>query len=199
MKKNMTLFIFIFCFIILNIFLSVNFINKRNLNDNIIRLHVVANSNKTQDQIVKLKIYEKINEYINSIRTNKDMSNEELLNLIKSNANKIIEISNSTLRQNNFSYDTKLEIGKIYYDEKQSINLDMQAGSYNSIKVMLGDSEGNNIWSIIFPNKENIDKLQPLNSIFPEISNIYGTSNYTKKEYKIKLMELLKKGNEQLF
>ena len=181
MKKNMTLFIFIFCFIILNIFLSVNFINKRNLNDSIIRLHVVANSNKTQDQIVKLKIYEKINEYINSIRTNKDMSNEELLNLIKSNANKIIEIS------------------KIYYDEKQSINLDMQAGSYNSIKVMLGDSEGNNIWSIIFPNKENIDKLQPLNSIFPKISNIYGTSNYAKKEYKIKLMELLKKGNEQLF
>ena len=116
MKKNMTLFIFIFCFIILNIFLSVNFINKRNLNDSIIRLHVVANSNKTQDQIVKLKIYEKINEYINSIRTNKDMSNEELLNLIKSNANKIIEISNSTLKQNNFSYDTKLEIGKIYYD-----------------------------------------------------------------------------------
>lgn len=199
MKKNMTLFIFIFCFIILNIFLSVNFINKRNLNDNIIRLHIVANSNKTQDQIVKLKIYEKINEYINSIRTNKDMSNEELLNLIKSNANKIIEISNSTLRQNNFSYDTKLEIGKIYYDEKQSINLDMQAGSYNSIKVMLGDSEGNNIWSIIFPNKENIDKLQPLNSIFPEISNIYGTSNYAKKKYKIKLMKLLKKGNEQLF
>ena len=60
----------ILSFIILNTYIGIKYYIKESYNDNFIRLHVVANSNNTEDQIIKLKIDEKINEYITNLNFN---------------------------------------------------------------------------------------------------------------------------------
>ena len=125
--KKLCLIIFLFSFISLNTYLSIKTINKLKNIDEITRIHIVANSNSLEDQIIKLKVYENINQYLNMLNLNKVNNSNEALQILKSNKNTILNIANSTLKENNIIYDTKLNIGKIYYDKKESITIDMPA------------------------------------------------------------------------
>ena len=180
-KINKVAFIAIFSFIILNIYIGIKLYEKNEITDNIIRLHVVANSNDTKDQIEKLKVHSKIQEYINNL----NIKEENILDYLKNNSNDILNIVNSTLSNDNINYDSYIKIGKINYEEKQSVREDMPSGSYNSMQIILGKGEGKNIWSFIFPNEENIKKLENYNTILPNLSNIYEDNNYTKENVEI--------------
>ena len=56
----------IFLFILLNTLIVLNIYTKETEKNksNVLRLHVIANSNLVEDQIIKLKVYENITEYI---------------------------------------------------------------------------------------------------------------------------------------
>lgn len=177
-KINKVAFIAIFSFIILNIYIWIKIYKKQEITENIIRLHVVANSNDISDQIEKLKIHSKIQDYINNL----EIKNDDIIKLLKDNSNEILNIVNSTLQEDNIKYNSYLKIGKINYEEKQSITEDMPSGSYNSMQIILGKGEGRNIWSFIFPNEENIKKLENYNTIMPNLSNIYGKNTSNSNE-----------------
>lgn len=178
----------LFAFTILNICISIK-IYERNNNSDILRLHVVANSNNTSDQIVKLKVNENIQNYISSLNL-KNLSNAEILDILKDNSNKILEITNETLKNNNINYTSTLQIGKIMYDEKDSSLVHMDEGVFESAKIILGKGDGKNIWSFICPNTENITKLKNYETIIPGISKIYNNTEYNVA-YKSKILEII--------
>lgn len=191
-NKTIPLFI-IFLFVLLNIVVIFNFYFKENNKKNILRLHVVANSNSIEDQLTKLKVYQNISDYINNNLKNNDISSIEAN--IKNDYEKILTISNNILKENNKDYLTTLEVGKIYYDEKQSILIDMEKGTYDSVKVVLGNGEGKNIWSLISPNKENLEKIQALNTIIPNLDKVYTSNENIIKDnnitYDLKIIEFI--------
>ena len=178
----------LFAFTILNICISIK-IYERNNNSDILRLHVVANSNNISDQIVKLKVNENIQNYISSLNL-KNLSNAEILDILKDNSNKILEITNETLKNNNINYTSTLQIGKIMYDEKDSSLVHMDEGVFESAKIILGKGNGKNIWSFICPNTENISKLKNYETIIPGISKIYNNTEYNVA-YKSKILEII--------
>mgnify|MGYP004516727449 CR=1 FL=1 len=202
-KLNKLLPIFIiFIFIILNITIVFKIYLKENQNKNFFRLHVVANSDSIEDQITKLKVYQKVSDYINSYSDSNIENSEQLKDFLKNNSDNILKISDSTLKENNKSYLTTLEIGKVYYDEKQSVLLDMDNGIYDSVKIVLGNGEGKNIWTLICPNSQNLQKVKNLNTILPGIEQIYNINNECDIKdcnnetkdliYDFKILELIK-------
>jgi hypothetical protein len=67
---------------------------------------------------------------------------------------------------------------------------DMYSGTYDSACIILGEGNGKNIWTMIFPNEKTISKIKELETILPGISNIYNTADTNKnKEIKSKLLE----------
>lgn len=186
-KNNLHTYIFILSFIILNLYIGIKISKKINYQESFIRLHVVANSNSISDQIEKLKISEKINSYIDSLNIPKDTKKEDIMNILKNNSNEILNIAN-----NNSNYSSTLQIGKINYEEKQSILSDMPSGTYDSVKLILGKGDGKNIWSLVFPNEENIQNLKNYETILPGISSIYNNNQLIKKDitYSIKIVEV---------
>ena len=78
------------------------------------------------------------------------------------------------------------------YEEKQSILSDMPSGTYDSVKLILGKGDGKNIWSLVFPNEENIQNLKNYETILPGISSIYDNNQLIKKDitYSIKIVEV---------
>ena len=192
-QKSITLFIAIFSFIILNTMIAFNIYKTKFVSKDIVRLHVVANSNSIEDQIIKLKVESKISDYISSL----DASNKnKLLNNIKESKDNLLSIADSTINESNKTYTASLKVGKIYYEEKQNMNLDMYNGTYDSTSIILGEGNGKNIWSIIFPNEKTIDKIKELDTILPGISNIYSSqesinNNDKKTEIKSKIFPSL--------
>ncbi|MDD3303585.1 MAG: stage II sporulation protein R [Clostridia bacterium] len=169
-KINKVTIIAIFSFVVLNIYLGIKIYLKVNNDNSIVRLHVVANSNSVSDQIEKLKIHSKIQDYLNALVVN---DTQDMMNTLKNNSNEILEIVDTTLKEDNIDYYSYMKIGKIKYDKKESILIDMPEGSYESMQIILGKGDGKNIWSFIFPKEENIEKIENFNTILPNLSNIY--------------------------
>lgn len=193
----------IFLFILLNTLIVLNIYTKETEknNSNILRLHVIANSNLVEDQIIKLKVYENITEYIKKLELENNIySKDEIISKVKENISDILTISDDTISKNNLSYRTSVNIGKMYYDKKQSVLLDMDKGNYDSIKIILGAGNGKNIWTLISPSEENLKNISNLNTIIPGIDKLYNDNNTNnpndekekKIDYSIKIFEIYK-------
>lgn len=188
-QKNIIFLIAIFSFILLNTIIAFNIYKTKFISKDIVRLHVIANSNSIEDQIIKLKIEEKIKNYIYSLNY---LDKNDLINSIKENEEKILNIANCTISQNKKNYSSILKIGKISYDKKENMNLNMDAGIYDSASIVLGKGDGKNIWSIIFPNEKTIDKIKELDTIIPGISGIYeNDTNTNVSKIKSKILDTL--------
>ena len=193
-------FFILLLFILLNVTIIFNIYHREQKNNNIFRLHVVANSNSLDDQIIKLKVNEKINKYIDDLSKDAEIT----VNNITSNVDDILKISNTILNENNTNYSASLNLGKINYEKKESILLDMDKGNYSSIQIILGDGNGKNIWTLISPSKENIYKIKELNTILPGLDKLYNKDNTDKQkdnikiDYDLKFLELYEKIKEKL-
>ncbi len=212
MKKNikieniqftLPLFLVILLVILLNTYLTIKLYRGYVLKEDIFRLHVVANSNNISDQITKLKISKKIENYIDSLNIDNQINEkQDYINEIKSHMSNILAISDNTLKENNLDYTAYAKLGNISYDQKEAANISMEQGNYDSLEIILGKGEGKNFWSIIFPNENNIEKLESLNTILPGITYIYDDASYSenkdnnennsKVKYKIKTLEIIK-------
>lgn len=193
--KNIPFLICIFSVILLSAYISIGMYNKSKVNENTFRLHVVANSNDLSDQIIKLKVVDKIENYIKALLNKTDISKDDVYNVIYNNLDGILSISNKELEENKTDYTTNLKIGKINYEEKEDIYMSMEKGTYDSLQVLLGKAEGKNYWNLVFPNKDNIQSLKGLENVLPGITDIYEEDlekTSEEKVYTFKFIEFLK-------
>lgn len=195
-NSKLPILIFVASVIILSLYTSVGLYNKSKENKNTFRLHVVANSNNVNDQVVKLKVADKVEGYISTLLNKSDLTKQEVYNSIYSNIDEILLIANNELKDNNADYVSKAKLGKINYEEKENIYTTMDEGSYDSLQILLGKAEGKNYWNLIFPNKENVKKLEGLENVLPGITDIYeDEENLDKevndKEYTFKFLEVI--------
>ena len=102
---------------------------QEDLQDNLIRLHIIAESDDDADQNVKLKVRDAIIE----------------------NLGEIEHIADNVLRENGFSYTSHAEYGKFYFPEKTYKSMTLPAGEYYGIRVVLGSGEGHNWWCVMYP------------------------------------------------
>ena len=195
-KNKIILIIFLFCFIIINLYLTTSIIHANSINNNIIRLHIVANSNSIDDQLIKLKISQLVENYISDLNF-ENKTSSEIIEELKNNSENIIAKVNDKLLEENANYKASINIGKIYYnEEKDNAVYHMDKGYYNSLKIILGDGNGKNFWNFIAPNKENLKKLKQYETILPNINKMYE-NDYNSTTYKSKILELFN-GNKNL-
>jgi stage II sporulation protein R len=64
---------------------------------------------------------------------------------------KIECIANEILKENGKTDSVKLEIGEEEYPLRHYEDFSLPAGTYTSVKVIIGDGEGKNWWCVLFP------------------------------------------------
>ena len=151
MKNKLTLFIFLAAFILLNINILYAIENTKNNLTNYFRIHIVANSDTINDQMLKLKITDSITKYIKSI-TNGITEKEEYIKTIQNNIPSILNIANQIQKGNGYNYPLTIHIGNIKYDHKTYNRIQMTKGTYNSLRIVIGEGLGNNWWSLLYPS-----------------------------------------------
>lgn len=147
-KKIFTLLtLTVLCALILGLF-PVS--GEEKVYDSVIRLHVLANSDSDADQALKLKVRDRIIEVTEELfsevgtRTEAENAAAEALDLIRSEAEK-------TVRENGYSYPVTVQLGQEDYPRRDYEGLKFPAGEYLSLRVMIGDAEGQNWWCVLFP------------------------------------------------
>lgn len=148
MKK--TIFIFLaFSFVILAI--SEDFSKtEAALSENLIRLHVVANSDSDEDQELKIKVRDAIINKCGNVFS----ETEDIFTARKNvcdNIEAIKKCAVEEIRKNGYDYDVNVCITKEDFPTKEYGDLILPMGNYEALKVEIGKAEGKNWWCVLFP------------------------------------------------
>ncbi len=183
MRLKKSFIIFIISLILLNI--TIVFATAKNNNNiaSFFRIHVVANSDSIDDQLLKYQVSKEVEEYISELTLN-CVSKEECKKIIEHNVQNILALANDILVQQGYNYDLKAYIGNLEYDEKQKDDIYMSSGIYDSLKIIIGNGNGNNWWSLIYPS--SIDNFSEEDSTKCNIQYRFGIIDWFKELFTIK-------------
>lgn len=123
---------------------------KSDISDKLIRFHVIANSDSTEDQNLKLKVRDAI---LNAIgpELEKSGSKSESESIIKDNLSSIKSIAEKEIKKSGKSYGVDVCLGKSVFPAKMYSSIVLPAGEYDALKVTIGKGEGKNWWCVMFP------------------------------------------------
>lgn len=190
--------ILIATFTIIGLYVLLGFLpihSEAAIYDNVLRLHVLANSDSSEDQALKLEVRDRILEETATLF--KDCkSKDEAREAVESNLDKIREIAEQTVREAGYDYSVSVSLGEEEYPTKNYEECCFPAGEYLSLRVMIGEAEGENWWCVLFPPL-CIDAAGESREVFAEVgltdeqySFITETDN-PKYKVRFKLLEVI--------
>ena len=118
--------------------------------DNVLRLHVLANSDSEEDQTLKLKVRDAILERSSEL-FGKSESIEEAAESINANIDAITEVARKVIAENGYDYPVSVTLTNEHYPTRSYEALSFPSGEYLSLRVMIGEAEGQNWWCVLFP------------------------------------------------
>ena len=118
--------------------------------DKVVRLHVLANSDSEEDQTVKLAVRDAILGVTVPLLQN-CQTKEEAVALLEENRPLLTETAQNVLRAEGFDDSVSIEMGLEDYPTRTYDSLCFPAGEYISMRVSLGEGEGQNWWCCLFP------------------------------------------------
>ncbi len=120
------------------------------IRENVVRLHILAESDSEVDQNVKLKVRDALLEKNTELLSSK-VTPENAEKYFEKSKDELEKCANEVLEENGFKYTAKITLGKEYYTTRTYEDFTFPAGTYTSVKVVLGDGEGKNWWCVMFP------------------------------------------------
>ena len=153
--------------------------------DDTVRLHILANSDSEEDQALKLKVRDAVlEEYGTALSQIGNVTDAE--DFLSSKAEEIEAFAESKVRELGYEYAVEVTFGNEWYGTRYYENFSLPQGNYNSLRICIGDAEGQNWWCVMFP---------PLCLDAATADIPYSDAEYTlitnKYNVKFKILELL--------
>ena len=115
-----------------------------------IRLRILADSDKDEDQAVKRLIRDRVNEEI-TVWVESLTSLDEARATIKAGLPELQEIAETAMEEEGLSQSVNVEFGKVDFPTKLYGQFLYPAGEYESILITLGSGKGANWWCVLYP------------------------------------------------
>jgi stage II sporulation protein R len=146
-----------FILIIITIFVTVtgklsNSTSKASdqIPDEAIRLRIIANSNTSIDQDVKLEIKEQVINHIYPKIEGID-DKEEAEQVIYNEVESLNQVVNRVLKEHQIETNYYVDYGLTNFPTKVYGDKVYQAGKYEAVYIVLGEGKGDNWWCVLFP------------------------------------------------
>lgn len=176
---------------------------------NLIRLHVIANSNTYYDQELKLKLKDRIVSEMTPTFS-KATSAEEARQIANANVTKIKNIAQEEIHRQGFNYQVQVVRGIYHFPDKtydiknedHITSLTLPSGRYEAVRVIIGSGQGANWWCVLYPPLCFVDLGQatpptylPSASAVKKKRNMDNQENlreYPHIEYRFRIADLFK-------
>ena len=119
---------------------------QSSISSRLIRLHVIAASDETQEQEIKLRVRDAVLEYL-TLRLDGATDAEAARELIAANTDGIAKAAESAAE----GRTVRVTLGRERYPTRRYDGFALPAGEYESLRVILGEGEGHNWWCVAFP------------------------------------------------
>jgi len=123
---------------------------KYTLRENIIRLHVVADSNSAQEQSVKLQVRDAVLTFLQE-EVGRFTDMEKAKQYIQENLTAVERIANETLSSLGSEDTAVVALEEECFPVRRYDTFSLPSGVYESLRVIIGSGEGENWWCVLFP------------------------------------------------
>ena len=128
----------------------------------IVRFHVRANSDCASDQQIKLQVRDAVAEELQTILHGAE-TKAETEEILRENEPSIRAAALQTLRAGGSTDDITVTYGKASFEEKETGNYILPAGTYDALQINIGRAKGHNWWCMLYPSICFSDALRPVN------------------------------------
>jgi stage II sporulation protein R len=116
----------------------------------VVRLHVLANSDSAADQALKLQVRDAILAKMPSLFEGAQ-SQAEALQIVKAHLPEVEAIANQVVKDNGYDYSVHASVGQYDFPDRKYGDVELPAGNYEALRLEIGAAEGANWWCVLFP------------------------------------------------
>lgn len=118
--------------------------------DNVLRLHVLANSDSEEDQALKLKVRDAILSVGEGVFDGCE-SREEAVQIAEESLEIWQSVAQQVVWDEGYDYEVHVALDTEEYPTRTYDSLCFPSGEYLSLRVILGKGDGQNWWCVLFP------------------------------------------------
>ena len=124
--------------------------DARALRQDILRLHVVGNSDCVEDQTVKLQVRDAV---LATLREGMEdlTDSKQAVAYAQRMIPKLTRVCNEVLREAGFTETVQIYVGPEAFPQRQYDTFRLPSGIYQALKVVIGEGNGKNWWCVVFP------------------------------------------------
>lgn len=130
--------------------LAIPSADAESLSEQVVRIHIRANSNNADDQGVKLEVRDAVTAYLTE-KLDGCKSKSDALETLESERENLCQIAQNTLYANGYNYKASVELKSEYFPERTYDGYVFPEGTYDALMIYLGEGAGDNWWCVAFP------------------------------------------------
>ncbi len=156
--------------------------NCEDVRHQIVRLHILANSDSEEDQALKLRVRDAVVEAAAGWLD--DAADTDTAQTIIAERLPALEaVAQQTVYDAGYTYPVKAEQTRMYFTTRQYDAVTMPAGMYDAVRFTIGSGEGENWWCVVYPPlcAGAAIKPDPLNDVLKpsQTAIVTGGKRYT--------------------
>lgn len=139
--------------ILVSLFLFVGLFpvhGEEKIYDSVVRLHVLANSDSEEDQALKLEVRDAILE-ITAPLLETCTGRDEAETILRDHLQELTEAAQAVIERAGHDDPVSISFDNEEYPERTYDSFCFPAGTYLSLRVLIGNAEGHNWWCCLFP------------------------------------------------
>lgn len=124
---------------------------QQEIAENVLRFHVLANSDSEEDQQLKLEVKEAVVDYMEPYLNQEGLSLAETKAIVEEQREAVIAVAKQVIAEHGAVYDVKAELTRDYFPVKSYGDVTLPAGEYDAFRIQIGDADGKNWWCVLYP------------------------------------------------
>ncbi len=182
MKKNLKMVIILtFLLFLYSSICAISYAQNisTDIANSVFRLHVIANSDREEDQNLKYIVRDSLLKYMNSICEN-CKTKEDAIAIVEKNKTAFEQIALNTIKEEGYDYSVTINIGNFEFPTKDYGDISLPSGYYDALRVEIGEAKGRNWWCVMFPPLCFVDISS---GVVPDESKEFMKNNLSEEEF----------------
>lgn len=117
----------------------------------VIRLHVLANSDSEEDQALKLEVRDRVLETTSALLAGETEPQAAAV-LLEQHLDDIAQTAAQEISAQGHDDRVEVRLEQTWFPTRQYQGISLPAGNYLALRVLIGAAEGHNWWCVVFPN-----------------------------------------------
>ncbi|MCL1944585.1 MAG: stage II sporulation protein R [Firmicutes bacterium] len=150
MIKSKKIFCIVVVCIVVGLLISLVIPKKSTMSTELIRIHIIANSDSEEDQRVKLLVRDEITSRLTDNLKNVN-DRQQAYTALQELQDDILTWSDDVLNNQGKEYKSSVSLDNEFFPTRIYEGIVVDSGYYDALLITLGNGDGKNWWCVVYP------------------------------------------------